>query len=179
VIDPNHFRLYVVRPTLQHLDPVVPYSLAAENLLLGTALVESHLTYLRQVGGGPARGVFQIEPATHEDVWLSYLSYRPDLCQSVLDLASRRPRSGSVMQKARGIAVPGHEELEWNLAYACAIARLVYRRSPAPLPDADDVLGLAFLHKRVYNTVRGATVPAESSRWFAKVVKNGEYEAKQ
>lgn len=45
-------------------------SSSAVNLLLGTAAQESAFgTYLRQIGGGPARGVFQMAPATAKDIW--------------------------------------------------------------------------------------------------------------
>ena len=51
--DPGHFLAYVVRPSL---DSIGLWSPAAERLLLGTALTESELTWLRQRGDGPARG---------------------------------------------------------------------------------------------------------------------------
>ena len=60
----DHFRADVIQPTLAHLDgDDAPrfQGLAAENLLLGTALVESGLHYLHQLGGGPALGIYQIE----------------------------------------------------------------------------------------------------------------------
>ncbi|KAF0118141.1 MAG: hypothetical protein FD149_866 [Rhodospirillaceae bacterium] len=75
--DSAHFVTTVIRPTLLHLGLHSP---AAEALLLGTAIQESRLgTYLRQTGGGPALGVYQMEPATHEDIWTNFLAYRPDL----------------------------------------------------------------------------------------------------
>jgi hypothetical protein len=169
VIDPIQFRLRVIRPTLLGLDPLVPYSTAAENLLLGTALVESRLIYLRQVGGGPARGVYQVEPATHADLWDRWLAFRAPLASRVRSLASQGwPGEREVRE---------HEELETNLAYATAIARLVYRRSPALLPAANDADALAALHKRVFNTVLGKTRVEESVVWFQKVVAGGEFAA--
>ena len=43
----------------------------------GTAAVESRMgTYLRQIGG-PALGIWQVEPATHLDCWDNWLDYRP------------------------------------------------------------------------------------------------------
>ena len=60
-IDINQFREEVVRPVLQDLKM---YSPVAENLIMGTAAQESGFTYIKQLGGGPALGMFQVEPAT-------------------------------------------------------------------------------------------------------------------
>ena len=53
--------------------------------LLGTARVESDLRHRRQIGG-PALGLFQMEPATHNDIWESYLKYRAQLAERVQKL---------------------------------------------------------------------------------------------
>ncbi|MEE9541175.1 MAG: hypothetical protein V3V85_06750, partial [Candidatus Thorarchaeota archaeon] len=48
---------------------------AAVNLLLGTVYQESTIngiTHLKQVGG-PALGIYQIEPDTEHDTWENYL----------------------------------------------------------------------------------------------------------
>ena len=143
-MDPEHFRMYVVRPTLEYLEPEIPYSKSAENLLVGTAAHESRLKYLHQIQG-PAKGVFQIEPATADDIWDNYLAFRPDLASKVRGLASQK------------FPVGKNEQLITNLAYATAMARLKYWRSPSSLPhDPDDVFGLAQLWKAVYNTELGA-----------------------
>src|SRR5260221_162978 len=56
---------------------------APVELLLGTALQESGLTYRVQLGGGPARGLFQMEPNTHDDIWDNFLKYRVPLATAV------------------------------------------------------------------------------------------------
>ncbi len=132
------FRQHVIRPTLHEIGL---WSESAEILLLGTALIESRLYYLVQIQG-PAVGVYQIEPKTHDDIWENYLNFRDDLHSIILAL--RAP-------------VPGpHEQLITNLAYATAIARLVYRRSPDPLPEPDDLVAMGKYWKKVYNTHLGA-----------------------
>ncbi len=138
MLDPDQFLTYVVRPSL---DSIGLWSEAAERLLLGTAITESELTWLRQREDGPARGVYQIEPATHDDIWANYLAYRDGLANRVARLAGQRPR---------------HEQLTWNLGYATAIARLVFYRRPEPLPQADDLAGLARYWKAHFNTALGA-----------------------
>jgi len=138
MLDQKQFREYVVRPTLEYLDSEMPYSLAAENLLMGTACHESRLTYLHQVGGGPARGLFQMEPATESDIWENFLSYRKPLETKIKHLCGLR-----------------NLDLLANLPYQVAMARIKYWRSPESLPDPDDVQGMAKLWKQVYNTPLG------------------------
>ncbi len=143
-MDPSQFRVEVVRPVLVHLGR---HSAAAENLLVGTALHESGgLRWLRQLGGGPAFGLYQIEPSTHDDIWRNYLRFRPRLNDRVARLAANEPTRP--------------EQLITNLAYATAIARVHYLRVPASLPDADDLGGLARYWKRHFNTPKGAGTTA-------------------
>ncbi len=154
MLDPDHFLAYVVRPSL---DSIGLWSEAAERLLLGTAIADSELTWLRQHGGGPARGVYQIEPATHDDIWANYLAYRDGLANRVARLASEHPR---------------HDQLAWNLGYATAIARLVYYRRPEPLPAADDLAGLAAYWKAHFNTTLGAGAPEDFLTRAGPVLEN-------
>ena len=147
-MNPKQFRLHVVRPTLLYLGL---HSAAAENLLVGTAVHESGgLEALDQITGagdvmlGPAYGVFQIEPATHEDQFATFLNRKKyqEIKKKVVALSAIYP-SATV-------------QLATTLCYATAIARIKYYRDPEPLPTAGDLLGLARYWKRVYNTSLGA-----------------------
>jgi hypothetical protein len=139
MIDVSQLRGYVIRPVLQDLGM---HSEAAENLLLGTAAQESRLgAYLHQRDDGPALGIYQMEPATHEDIWNNYLLHRPVLAH-----------------KANAFIAPSRDktrELIGNLNYATAMCRLHYYRVAAPLPKADDIVGLAAYWKKYYNTEGG------------------------
>lgn len=134
MMDIGQFRDLVVRPSLAALKIRSP---AAERLLLGTAVQESGLRYLAQING-PAIGVFQMEPATHDDI-LAYLRRNPRRYKTVSD----------------NCLTLHANEMAWNLKYATVMARLHYWRDPAPLPDADDIAGLGAYWKRVYNTAAG------------------------
>ena len=128
----------VVRPTLKGLGL---HSDAAESLLLGTCLAETGLRELEQGRGGkqgPALGFWQMEPATHDDLWKNFLEYRPDLQQKLLQVAIENK----------------DHLLVWNLRYAAAMARLKYLIAPGPIPDT--VEGQADYWKRHYNTPAGA-----------------------
>jgi hypothetical protein len=115
----------------------------ASELLLGTALVESGLVHRRQLGGGPARGLFQMEPRTHDDIWDNFLRYR-------VELAAR------VQQLLNSESDDRHRALENNDRYAAAMARVHYLRMPAALPSPGDRRGQAEYWKRHYNTALGA-----------------------
>lgn len=151
MIDLTQFRDLIVRPTLAYLDM---YSQAAENLLVGTALVESRLRYLKQVGGGPALGVYQVEPATHRDLYENWLVHRREIQHKVIKLASTEG-TFTLGKEHKYIAAASDTELIGNLPYATAVARLIYRRKPSALPPADDIPALGGYWKQHYNTPEG------------------------
>lgn len=158
----RQFRLFIVRPVLQRLDQVVPYSVAAEDMLVGTALYESGLDRFDQWLGtgdeqlGPAYGLYQIEEPTHADLWDHFLTYRPQLRDKVLALRAPWPSA--------------EVQLATNLAYATAVARCLYYRAPQLLPAAGDVDAYGAYYKAHYNTPLGAgsaTAWAETYRKLA------------
>ena len=118
------------------------WSTAAEELVLGTAIVESSLIYIRQHGDGPALGLWQVEPATHDDLYANYLSYRQELSALLMEL--------------RAPALSLEENLASNLMYGAAVCRLCYYRQPEALPEAGDLEGQAAFWKQHYNTPLGA-----------------------
>jgi hypothetical protein len=112
------------------------YSADAVELLMLTAAVESKLgTYLTQIKG-PARGIFQMEPATEKDLWNNYLRYKPHIVSDISKYHIQHP-----------------DELRWNLAYAILMARIHYLRVPEPIPSGTDKL--AAYWKKWYNTHLG------------------------
>lgn len=146
-----HFREHVIAPTLRHLDL---WSESAENLLLGTALVESRLEHLVQLGGGPALGLYQMEPATHDDIWENYLAFRTGRRTDISGFLGRSCHL-QVDNSPSGGPSRAHAHLVWNLAYATAMCRVHYLRDPKPLPTSNDVWAMARYWKRVWNTYEG------------------------
>ena len=119
------------------------YSPAAVRLLAGTAAVESGFgTFLRQKGDGPALGVFQMEPATEQDIWENYLAYRPSLSLLVTAVSL--------------VDGPDAIHLQLNLIYQIVMARIHYLRVAAPIPTATDPAALGQYWKAHYNTRLGA-----------------------
>jgi hypothetical protein len=107
----------VIRPSLSKINLWSP---SAEELVLGTAIVESGLTYLRQWGDGPALGLRQVEPSTQNDLYTNFLNYRPEL--------------GSQLMELRAPNLSMDENLATNLMYGAAVCRLCYYRKPDALP---------------------------------------------
>ncbi|MHC8494001.1 hypothetical protein ACTU44_14995 [Thalassospira sp. SM2505] len=150
-INSEQLRTMIVRPVLAALD--LPASDVAENLLLGTAAHESHLgDYIKQVGGGPAMGIYQMEPATLDDCYVNYLDYssRAALKAKVDAFLGPQPAATDGSPDKAG-------QLASNLAYATAMCRIRYYRAPGALPsDPNDLNSLAAYWKQYYNTPLGA-----------------------
>jgi hypothetical protein len=150
MIDPGQFRDYVIDPTLEDLGM---FSTAGVELVMGTAIQESHLTYLKQLGDGPALGVCQMEPATYDDIWTNYLQFQSELRRRVLAIARTDEK-------------PGAELMIHDLKFAVAMCRIHYRRVRDPLPTAGDIEAQAAYWKRFYNTPLGkGTVEEYIHNW--------------
>jgi hypothetical protein len=131
------------------------FSDSAVELLMLTAAVESNLgTYIKQVKG-PALGVFQMEPNTHDDIWQNYLLYKRELKEFVLDYAD----------DAWGARPP---TLKYNLAYSILMTRVHYLRVPEALPKATSPEDLALYWKKYYNTHLGKGDVLDAMRKYRK-----------
>ena len=140
------------------LAPLGLYSPAAEELLMATCAQESALgLYRRQQGGGPALGIFQMEPATFQDIFSNYLAYKPALLTDVGALATTQP--------------PRPVELVTNDAFAVLMARVHYLRAPGALPDPASLEALWAYYKQYYNTPGGAATQSEFFANYRKYVK--------
>jgi hypothetical protein len=123
----------VIRKACEHLRLWSP---VAEELLMLTWAHESEGgKYRKQVGGGPALGVFQMEPATFNDIVKNYLKYRPEVYELVKQLGPLNS-----------------QELVNNDLLAAAMARLQYRRAKEKLPSATDPVLLAGYWDRHYQS---------------------------
>lgn len=122
------------------LFPLGLYSPEAEELLCATCANESHLGQYRRQINGPALGIFQMEPATHDDIWANYLKYHADL--------------GAKIRALSGTAAA--EDLVTNDEYAIAMARVQYLRAKGNLPDIHGLQDIWDYYKAHYNTPAGA-----------------------
>jgi hypothetical protein len=157
MINPRQFLIYVVRPTLAHLNL---HSSSAEHLIMGTIAHESKMgEYLNQIQG-PALGVAQMEPATHDDIWYSYLAFRPNLREKVMDFVPPWAMKWD--------EIPDAHLLRSSLDYSVAMARVHYYRVVHPLPSTkpDD---LAAYWKLFYNTKYGKGTEAQFKEAYASI----------
>lgn len=123
MMTPDAIRSSIVIPALSRLGL---YSPPAERLLLGTAAVESNFVNFIQFGGGPARGMFQMEPPTFRDIMDRVLAgaRHATLRAAVLATAAHQPA--------------GFPELLTNHLFAAAMARAKYFSVGPAIPDRLD-----------------------------------------
>lgn len=130
----------IVSDTLKKLDPEIPYSLDAENLVLGTGAHEScGWKYRKQLGNGPALGLFQMEPATFNDICNNYLKYHPKITEKIKRICH--------------VNVLNPIDLINNDRLAICMCRVSYYRQKEAIPNS--IEGYAELWKLRYNTPLG------------------------
>lgn len=144
------------------LTPHHMYSEAAEELLILTAATESlGGKYIFQIKG-PARGIFQMEPATEHDILKNYVFYKANLRNALKTFVSFNV-DGSFDFKVK-------EPLVYSLEYQILMARIHYLRDRFGLPEASDIDGLASYWKRVYNTYLGKGSPEKAVTKYLEYV---------
>jgi hypothetical protein len=111
---------------------------------------------------GPARGIFQMEPATEKDILINYVYYNDQLRAAVSEFVEF-PAQGQVKYKQK-------DPLTYNLAYQVLMCRIHYRRDKFALPAKTDVDGLASVWKRVYNTYLGKGTAKEAINKYKRYV---------
>ena len=128
----------IIEWTLHELDM---HSDDAVELIYRTGMAETKYRHLIQMGGGPAVGFFQCEPATMRDIIDNYASYRPNIMTKLYAL--------------------GYDEkdaemrLMSNMSLQVAFCRLKYRRDKHAMPAAEDIAAQGKYWKRVYNSELG------------------------
>lgn len=141
MVDLKHIKYEVIKPALVATGL---YSVPALCQVTGTGSKESGYLVRRQFGDGPARGWFQMEKPTYDDVWARGVRPFPALEKSIRDLVSPN--------------VPSFDLLETSDAFAAVMCRLKYRLVPEALPDSSDYKGMALYWKKYYNTYLGKGV---------------------
>lgn len=136
----------------------------AEDLTLGTAAHESGgFLYRVQVGGGPARGLWQIERVTHDSIRQEWSRNHP-----------------AIMAFVDSLLEDGLEpwaQVEHNDKYSAAICRLKYSGDPWPLPKRPEagytpeyVRALGAIYKRVYNASGKGSAETFTSDFYVHVL---------
>ena len=141
----------IVQDTLSIFESVggAKYSEDAVDLLCMIACHESLCgKYTKQVNG-PALGVFQMEPFTHDDLYKSFISQNQKLDFAV----SKFVPSHNSLKNNKSYA----ELLQTDVRYATVLARVFFMRFAEPIPKS--TLEKAAYAKKYWNTELGkATV---------------------
>lgn len=144
----NQFRELIIKSSLKDL---LMYSEDAEELLVFTCANESlGGTYIHQING-PALGIYQMEPHTHNDIWANYIN----------------PNGALVMRLFLNFhisQIPDPSLLIYDLRYATAMTRLFYARIHEPLPPASNLNAIWEYYKKYYNTSKGAASKDEAMK---------------
>ena len=124
----------------------------AVNLVIATGIVESRYEYIRQMGDGPARSFWQVEPATCVDNLAHYLKHTPELMRkcapaTLVDVKHWQNYDERVWA----------EILEKNIAAGIVHCRLKYWRVPKKMPNTLE--GQAAYWKKYYNSEGGKGDP--------------------
>lgn len=140
---------HIITPTLKYMGGNYCTD-NARMLLLATAAIESKCGYYIKQVGGPALGVWQMESATHDDIWVN--------CDA---LFKSRFKLRIVRMAFKKSPLSVHENMIVSPMYACAMARLKYSMDAEPLPDHNNLMAMYVYYKRIYNTPLGASTYAK------------------
>src|SRR5579872_996529 len=152
----NQFRELIVKSSLNDL---LMYSEDAEELMVFTCATESlGGTYLAQIGG-PALGIYQMEPMTYNDIWQTYINLHGPL---TLRLFANFNISN----------MPEESRLIYDLRFATAMTRLFYARINEPLPCYKDENAIWEYYKKYYNTSKGAAIKEVSIQRYHDFVQS-------
>ena len=145
---------YIIKPTLEYMGGNYN-SKNARFLMLCTAAIESDCGYYIKQVGGPALGIWQMEPETHDDIFAN--------CDAMQDCGNDISHfKYTALQLSPTYNMDEdfeavHSDLIDSPKYACAMARLKYSMDIEPLPDYDNFRSVYDYYKRIYNTPAGAS----------------------
>ena len=121
----------------------------ALDIVYATGLVESKYQYIEQIGKGPARSFWQVEPSTAVDNCKNFISSRPDLLQASADILGIDPYY---------FIDANADDWDWilrtNISAGILHCRIKYWRIPEPIKEGKEELGKYW--KKHYNTEEGA-----------------------
>ncbi len=143
----------LIEQVLTHLGYNFPPFVA---LLLGTMAQESNMgEYETQIGGGPARGIFQMENATFQDINDNFLAYHNELKTRV---NSYKPNYTTTFNA---------DWLIHNPKYSTAYAACSYIRHSVPHPNTPCTCDAAWPNYKTYYNGPGAAQEYQfQSKWI-------------
>jgi hypothetical protein len=132
------------------------WSQEAEELLVMISAHESRLGKdLKQIGSGPALGLYQIEPDTMHDNYQNFLDNRKGLSGQIANIT--------------GCEGPDVAQLQYNPIYGTIHARLKIYRSAGDIPK--DFPSMAEYAKKIFNSPQGAATPEQYLTAYLDLIK--------
>lgn len=165
-MNPQQLHDLIIRPTHKYMGG--NYESKESNFLsLCTAAIESDCGYYIKQINGIALGIWQMEPATHDDIWQNCDALKTEFGQIIRNLAPIYSKLSD-------------DDLIDAPKYACAMARLKYSMDPNPLPKITgdnnaDSRAFYDYYKRVYNTELGSST---FDKWALALKKHRIFEVK-
>lgn len=132
ILSPQSFLDTAVIPAAKALGV---YTLPHLQIGFDTTGHESGFRAIRQIGGGPALGPCQMEPATHDSLWANFIKYREPVSDA--------------FQRLLGGVPPSPDLMMTNMTYAAMMMLTKYLDSPGEIPA--DLQGQAGYYVRWYN----------------------------
>lgn len=152
MFDVNQFRTAIIRPALE---PIHLYSEDAEELLVATCAQESMGGHFLCQQHGPAKGCYQMEPATHDSIWETTISTSMTL-------------RTAIMERCNFNLKPLADVMVYDLRYATIMARCFWLRIHDKLPEMNDLNEIWLQYKLHWNTNAGA---ATKEQFFSNYTK--------
>lgn len=146
------------------LRPLNKWTPQAENMALMISAHESFLgKHLKQIGGGPARGLYGMECGrtksgkhrTEIDIWENYLRYKKGLVEQIEAIC--------------GVTGPEPLQVQYNHIYSTIMCRLKLLMCPGNLPS--DIDEMAEYCSKYYNA-GGAGTPEKYKADYLRLVIN-------
>lgn len=117
----------------------------AQELLFGTACIESSLRPRFQDSGGDAIGLFQVEYPTFKDLWNRAIKIKhPDLHRDIKEKFINPPFNDITF-----------EDLQKNDVLCAIFARMKFAENDEAIPPANNSIAQAEYYKKHYNTILG------------------------
>ena len=154
MISCKQLRKYIIAPILNKLKL---YSAEAEELLIFTCATESHGgSFIVQVGG-PALGIYQMEPKTYYNLYEHTIKGNSHLCY--------------LLGLHFGFSsLPTEDRLIYDLYYATAMTRIFYFAISEALPSANNTDLIWEYYKKYYNTYLGKAVKEKAIEDYQKFI---------
>lgn len=171
-MNPQQLHDLIIKPALKYMGGNY-YSKESAFLLLCTAAIESDCGYYIKQINGPALGIWQMEPKTHNSIW--------DECDVLHEYSFGKLIADLGLVKNNEENSSDYKsDLTLSPMYACAMARLKYSMDPNPLPKLTgdnnaDSRAFYCYYKRVYNTELGAST---FDKWAVALKKHRIFEVK-